>query len=252
MAGIALIDPDPKLAAALSAELRPSGHALDHHRDGAPALAAFAVRVPDLAVLALRGAGMNGLELLRRLRKLGAVPVIMTSPRRDETDEIVALKLGADDFLAQPSAAVLAVRIEALLRRCGARPTAASADPDFYGWIAYAPDGSCTVDGVPVDLTRFERAMVAAFTARPGAVLTRDRLSDVLYGENAGVDPRNVDSHIKRLRAKFEGACGASDTIETIYRAGYRLRARRAGNPPKTSLPDKDSQPSLLTPSGPS
>lgn len=253
MATIALIEKGSDSIAALAAALQQVGHQVMLHADGASALAAFRTAAPDLILVALRAPGVNGHEILRHARRIAPVPVVLISPRCDEIDEMVALKLGADDFLGGPlSLAVVVARVEAILRRVQrprqADKAASAADgPQSYGGMTYdANSRSCRLDGHPVDLTALEAVMLGALFFKPGAVLSRSQLIDRLYGLDADIDPRIVDSYVKRLRIKFRVASPNFDPIETIYRAGYRLRAPRGNaapsNPPKSMGIRKDSE----------
>jgi two-component system response regulator ChvI len=231
--------------------VREHGHLVVQHADGAAALTAFRAAPPDLVLAALKAPGVNGHEILRHVRRISPIPVVLFSPRRDEIDEMIALKLGADDFLSgSPSPAMIAARVNVILRR--ALPprlaTPAAGEPGAplrYGGLAFGVgQRSCALDGQAVDLTPLEIVMLKALLSKPGAVLSRERLTDLLYGPHADMDPRIVDSHVKRLRTKFRAVSPRFDPIETIYRAGYRLRFPIDGAAPRNP-PNSEARPRI-------
>lgn len=267
MATIALIEPDPDSAVAIAEALRKDGHLVILHPDGPTALAAFPAAPPDLILAPLRRLGVNGLELLRLARKIAPSAVVLLSPIRDEVDEMIAFKLGADDFLGPtPSPVLVAARVEAVLRRsprvAPRRPSPKTTDGSMnglrYGGLTFeVGQRFCDLDGQLVALTSLESVVLGALMSKPGAVLSRSRLADLLYGLHADMDFRIVDSHIKRLRTKFRTVSPQFDPIETIYRGGYRLRAPsggtpEAGNPPNSQALPQGFVANSLTPSDPS
>lgn len=267
MATIAVIEPDADSAGAIAAALRADGHHVVLYPDGQAALAAFRAAPPDLVLSPLRRPGVNGLEVLRLARKVVPCAVVLVSPVRDEVDEMIALKLGADDFLGpMPAPAVVAARVEVVLRRSSRvatppRPLTVKEGSENqlrYGGLTFEHgQRSCDLDGHPVPLTSLESVVLGALMSKPGAVLSRGRLTDLLYGLHADMEFRIVDSHIKRLRTKFRAISPHFDPIETIYRGGYRLRAPagdagEGGNPPNSQAVFKDSHANSLTPSDPS
>jgi two-component system response regulator ChvI len=184
----------------------------------------------DLVILDIKMPRMDGMEMLSRLRKQSNVPVIFLTSKDDEVDEILGLRMGADDYIKKPfSQRLLLERIRALLRRREAAKqdgeSAEAEPPTVRGDLVL--DGSrhqCTWRGNEVDLTVTEFLIVKSLALRPGHVKTRDQLMDAAYGEHVYVDDRTIDSHIKRLRKKFRSIDPEFGQIETLYGIGYRYR----------------------------
>ena len=173
---------------------------------------------------------MNGLELLKRLRAMGDVPVIMLTSKDEEADEALGLELGADDYITKPfSPALLVARIRAILRRAAPVATQAEAEPEsevVRGDLMLDADRHRVVwRGGEVKLTVTEFLILEALAQRPGVVKTRNQLLDAAYGDDGFVDDRTIDSHIKRIRRKFRQTDGDFDGIKTLYGAGYRFAA---------------------------
>jgi two-component system response regulator ChvI len=170
------------------------------------------------------------MELLQKLRTRTAMPVIFLTSKDDELDELMGLRLGADDYITKPfSQRLLLERIRALLRRNEAsRAEGSGAAP-----AAVITRGNLTLDetkhqclwkGLDIQLTVTEFLLVKSLAARPGMVKSRDQLIDAAYGENVYVDDRTIDSHVKRLRKKFRNEDEEFDQIETLYGIGYRYK----------------------------
>lgn len=227
---VALVDDDRNILASVSIALEAEGFEVRTYTDGAEALRGLTLRPPDLAVLDIKMPRMDGLELLQRLRQTTQLPVIFLTSKDDELDELMGLRMGADDYIKKPfSQRLLIERIRALLRREALRgETGAVADPAQV--VTRGPlllDGarhSCTWNGVPIDLTVTEFLLVKALAQRPGHVKNRDQLMDAAYGEHVYVDDRTIDSHIKRLRKKFKAIDADFTQIETLYGVGYRYK----------------------------
>ncbi|MCC7166106.1 MAG: response regulator transcription factor, partial [Rhodospirillales bacterium] len=181
----------------------------------------------DLVLLDIKMPRMDGMELLQKLRAKSAMPVIFLTSKDDESDELLGLGLGADDYITKPfSQRLLLARIKALLRRADPNPKP-GAEPDLIarGRLEMAPSRhTCTWDGKAVNLTVTEFLLLKALAARPGHVKSRDNLIDAAYGETIYVDDRTIDSHIKRLRRKFREVDTEFNMIETLYGVGYRYR----------------------------
>ncbi|MDQ2801163.1 MAG: response regulator transcription factor, partial [Pseudomonadota bacterium] len=194
------------------------------------ALHALLSRPVDLAVLDIKMPRMDGMELLQRLRARSGLPVIFLTSKDEEVDQLMGLRLGADDYITKPfSQRLLLERIRALLRRNEVgRAEGSGAAP---GGIMVRGEltldetkHQCTWKGRQVQLTVTEFLLVKALAARPGMVKSRDQLIDAAYGENTYVDDRTIDSHVKRLRKKFRAVDDDFDGIETLYGIGYRYR----------------------------
>ncbi len=226
---IALVDDDRNILTSVSMALEAEGFKVKTYTDGAEALRGLASQPADLAVLDIKMPRMDGMELLQRLRKNSAIPVIFLTSKDDEVDELVGLRMGADDYIKKPfSQKLLIERIRALIRRIevtndtGEAPTGASLT---RGELVLDPSRHiCAWRGQKVDLTVTEFLILKSLAMRPGHVKNRDQLIDAAYGEHIYVDDRTIDSHIKRLRKKFREVDNEFGHIETLYGVGYRYR----------------------------
>jgi len=226
---VALVDDDRNILASVSIALEAEGFDVRTYTDGAEALRGLSQRPPDLAVLDIKMPRMDGMELLQRLRQTSQMPVIFLTSKDDELDELMGLRMGADDYIKKPfSQRLLIERIRALLRREALRGESPEVDPGQI--ITRGPlllDGArhaCSWKGQPIDLTVTEFLLVRALAQRPGHVKNRDQLMDAAYGEHVYVDDRTIDSHIKRLRKKFKAVDPDFSQIETLYGVGYRYK----------------------------
>ena len=224
---IALVDDDQNILASLSAALEDEGYSVDTYMDGVEALDGIARRPVDLAILDIKMPRMDGMELLGNLRKKNNLPVIFLTSKDDEIDEVMGLRMGADDYIKKPfSQRLLLERIRAVLRRH--EPGKIEQDKkDVLRWGDLILDSSrhlCTWKDKEVNLTVTEFLLVEALARRPGHVKNRDQLIDAAYGEHIYVDDRTIDSHIKRLRRKFKNEDEEFAEIETLYGVGYRYR----------------------------
>ncbi|MCE2491343.1 MAG: response regulator transcription factor [Alphaproteobacteria bacterium] len=228
-ATIALVDDDRNILTSVSMALEAEGFRVRTFYDGAEALTALTHRPADLVVLDIKMPRLDGMELLNRLRRTSDVPAIFLTSKDDEVDEMLGLKMGADDYIRKPfSQRLLIERIRAVLRRTdsGRRESSNGDDkPIVRGHLVLDPSRhSCTWRGNEVRLTVTEFLILKALAARPGHVKSRDQLMDAAYDDNIYVDDRTIDSHIKRLRRKFREADGDFASIETLYGVGYRYR----------------------------
>ncbi len=225
---IALVDDDRNILTSVAMALEAEGYHVRTFSDGEAALHGLSARPVDLAILDIKMPRMDGMELLSRLRRHGAVPVIFLTSKDEEVDEILGLRMGADDYIRKPfSQRLLLERIRALLRRHQVIDTASEdAEPPLVQGTLVMDSSRhlCTWDGDAVDLTVTEFLIVKSLAARPGHVKSRDQLMTAAYGENIYVDDRTIDSHIKRLRKKFKAVDSDFDQIETLYGIGYRYR----------------------------
>jgi len=208
--------------------LESEGYRVLTYTDGASALDGFQTGLPDLAILDIKMPRMDGMELLSRLRKQSQMPVIFLTSKDDEVDELMGLRMGADDYIKKPfSQRLLIERIRTLLRREVSRgDTEKNAEASLTrGELILDPNRHlCTWKSGPVELTVTEFLLLKALAQRPGHVKSRDQLMDAAYGENIYVDDRTIDSHIKRLRKKFKAIDTEFNQIETLYGVGYRYR----------------------------
>src|SRR4051812_47076911 len=231
MANIALVDDDKNILASVSMLLEQEGYHVRTFSDPAAALTALTTAPPDLAILDIKMPRMDGLELLRRLRQNGDLPVIFLTSKDEEIDELMGLNAGADDYIRKPfSQRLLLERVRAVLRRAegkGAPPAPGEVKKEALtrGKLALDPQRhECTWDGKPVRLTVTEFLILQALAQRPGFVKSRDSLMDAAYDDQVYVDDRTIDSHIKRLRKKFKAVADDFDAIETLYGVGYRYK----------------------------
>ncbi len=229
MPTLLVVEDEPDMLSLLDSNLRGAGFEVLLARSGEEALAHLLARVPDLVLLDLMLPDVPGTEIHRRVKadpRTRGVPVVMVTARKDEADRIAGLELGADDYVTKPfSVRELVLRIRAVLRRAASRARVDGAAPDAVGPIRVDVDGHrCFVDGAEIELTRMEFDLLGALMARPGRVLSRQRLLEDVWGAAAAdvADVRTVDTHVKRLREKLGGARGL---LETVRGVGYRLAA---------------------------
>ena len=227
---IALIDDDRNIITSVSMALEAEGFAVKTYNDGEEGLQGVTTTPPDLIVLDIKMPRMDGMEVLSKLREESAVPVIFLTSKDDEVDEVIGLRMGADDYITKPfSQRLLIERIRALLRRQELQEkvhSKNSADEKVVRGDMVLDDARhlCTWKNRPVNLTVTEYLLLKALASRPGHVKNRDQLIDQAYGENIYVDDRTIDSHIKRIRKKFKALDDEFDRIETLYGIGYRYK----------------------------
>jgi two-component system, OmpR family, response regulator ChvI len=226
---IALVDDDRNILTSVSMALEAEGFRVRTYVDGDQALKGIAQQPVDVAVLDIKMPRMDGMELLQKLRQVSKVPVIFLTSKDDEVDEVLGLRMGADDYITKPfSQRLLIERIRALLRRRelgeGGSTSEISDTIQRGDLVLDSQRHLCTWKGNAVTLTVTEFLILKALALRPGYVKSRDQLMDAAYGENVYVDDRTIDSHIKRLRRKFKAADSAFGGIETLYGVGYRYR----------------------------
>ena len=224
-ARILVVDDDGEIRRLLAGFLGRNGFAVVTARDAADMEAALAAEPPDLVVLDLVLPGISGLELCRRIRSRSDLPVIMLTARGDDTDRIVGLEVGADDYLAKPfNPRELLARIRAVLRRVGARDAAATAGRSrlgFAGWILDPRRRELLdPDGVVVELTAGEYDLLLALVARPHRVLSREFLLEQ-SGRLSDPFDRSIDVQVSRLRRKLERGAGEHSLIKTVRGSGY-------------------------------
>lgn len=229
MSRIALVDDDRNILTSVSMTLEAEGYEVETYNDGQAAFDAFSKKLPDMAVLDIKMPRMDGMELLQKLRQKTSMPVIFLTSKDDEIDEVLGLRMGADDYVKKPfSQRLLVERIRALLRRQDAISTGEVATTEE---TKVMERGSLTMDplrhavlwkGQDVSLTVTEFLLLQALAQRPGFVKSRDQLMDIAYDDQVYVDDRTIDSHIKRLRKKMRSVDSDFSAIETLYGIGYR------------------------------
>ncbi len=230
MSRIALVDDDRNILTSVSMTLEAEGFEVETYNDGQAALDAFNKKLPDMAVFDIKMPRMDGMDLLQRVRQKTSMPVIFLTSKDDEIDEVLGLRMGADDYVKKPfSQRLLVERIRALLRR----QEVISGDVEGVevdqaqvmtrGELRMDPlRHSVTWKGRDVSLTVTEFLLLQALAQRPGFVKSRDQLMDVAYDDQVYVDDRTIDSHIKRLRKKMRMVDDEFGAIETLYGIGYR------------------------------
>ena len=222
MARVVIIEDEETIASAVAARLRSEGLTVDVAADGPSGVNLVEQVKPDLVVLDLMLPGFDGLEVCRRIQKDRPVPVLMLTARDSETDLLVGLAVGADDYLTKPfSPRELVARVHAILRRVGRAGEAVASSPAErtlrLGRVALEPaTRRATLDGEPVHLTPTEFDILALLGDKPGVVFTREQLLAEIWGYRDGFGARTVDSHVQALRRKL-----GAGVIRTVHGVGY-------------------------------
>jgi len=227
-ASIAVVDDEANIRETVAFGLRREGYEVLVYADGAEAWEAFHQQLPDLVILDILMPRMDGLELCRKVRAVNdAVPIIFLTSRDDELDRIIGLEIGADDYLCKPfSVRELVARVRVLFRRAARR----AAPPNEEQIVR---TGSLELDpqrfvvrwkGTSIELTVTEFLMLQALVRHPGHVKTRQQLTRDGYPHDNYVSERTIDSHVKRIRKKFEAIDPEFDRIDTVYGMGYRYQ----------------------------
>ena len=218
---ILLVDDDAELASLLGEFLRREGFTMEAAHEGHRGLDRALQPGVDLVVLDVMLPGIDGFEILRRLRETSKVPVLMLTARAEDVDRIVGLELGADDYLAKPfNPRELAARIRAILRRYEPRSTAPAARIETNGISLDPAAREVFAYGKRVELTTFEFDILEMLMRSAGRVLSRDALMENFYNRKATSFDRSIDMHISHLRKKLEGG---DDLIKTIRGVGYQF-----------------------------
>lgn len=232
MTKILLVEDAHDLARVIIRELEASNYHVLHASDGLTALQLHTKEQPALVILDWMLPRLDGLEVLRRLRQVAPTPVLMLTARSEETDRVVGLELGADDYLTKPfSIRELIARVRALLRRAELVQQILAADhnaaggPLVHGQLRLDPQSHlAALESTPLDLTPTEFALLHLLMRSPGRAFSRAYLLDTVWGETYVGGDRSVDNAILRLRKKL-GPLG--EDIETVWGVGYRLRPER-------------------------
>ena len=219
---VLVVDDELKITRLLRDYLQQAGFSVLTAADGPSALAVARRERPDMIVLDLGLPGLDGLDVTRALRTSSDVPIIMLTARADESDRIVGLELGADDYLVKPfSPKELVARVRAVLRRVDASVET----PDVVRAPGVSIDTArraVTVDDAAVDLTPTEYDLLLHFARSPGRVFTRSQLLDAIHGVAVESYERAIDAHIKNLRRKLESDPAHPKYLLTVYGVGYK------------------------------
>lgn len=211
-----IVEDEPELAGLVADYARASGYLPTVFGNGAEALAAIRIGVPDMLVLDLMLPGMDGLALCRAVRSFSQVPIVMVTARVEEIDRLLGLETGADDYLCKPfSPRELMARIKAILRRV---------QPGAPASVCIVDEAAqrITIGGHAIELTPTEFSMLAGMARRRGQVFSRAQLLDLARQGNLEVTDRSVDSHVKNVRRKIAAVLPGLDAISSVYGLGYR------------------------------
>ena len=225
---IALVDDDRNILTSISMALENEGFKVQTYIDAENALVGISRNPPDLAVIDIKMPRMDGEELLKRLRKKTSIPILFLTSKDEEVDELLGLKLGADDFIKKSggfSIKVLIERIRVQLRKKKSDVLDDSKNLIKHGKLILDPSQlECEWDGksLPEKLTTTEFLIVKELAKRPGIIKERAQLMDIAYKDNNDIEDRTIDSHVKRIRKKFKKVDQNFSAIETRYGSGYR------------------------------
>lgn len=227
MTHICLIDDDQNILASLSLALKSEGYIINTFSDGLSGLNSLKEDDYDIAILDIKMPRLDGLEVLQKLRQTSNLPVIFLTSKDEEVDQLLGLKMGADDYITKPfSQKLLIERVKAILRR--SKDALTSNDKETNNIIKRGKLSlnmsryECFWDDVAIKLTVTEFLLLESLASRPGYVKSRDQLMSAAYDDDIYVDDRTIDSHIKRLRRKFKNLDKNFESIETLYGVGYR------------------------------
>jgi len=225
---ICLIDDDQNILASLSLALKSEKFDVETYSDGISGLEALEKGNFDIAILDIKMPRLDGLEVLQKLRNSSDIPVIFLTSKDDEIDQLLGLKMGADDYITKPfSQKLLIERVKVILKR-----TAFSKNENLDQNDSLIERGDlllnmdrheCHWRNERIKLTVTEFLLLETLVNRPGYVKNRDQLMSAAYSDDLYVDDRTIDSHIKRIRRKFKAIDNDFDSIETLYGVGYRF-----------------------------
>lgn len=227
---IALVDDDRNILTSVALALEAEGFEVKTYHDGEEGLKGITLNPPDLVILDVKMPRMDGMELLSKLREFSTLPAIFLTSKDDEVDQVLGLRLGADDYITKPfSQRLLIERIRTILRRQQMMnpPTATPDSANKVRRGSLELDDSrhlCSWKGEPLNLTVTEYLLVKTLAQNPGHVKNRDQLISQAYGDSIYIDDRTIDTHIKRIRKKFRDIDGNFDAIETLYGVGYKYK----------------------------
>ena len=228
MVKICLIDDDQNILASLSLALKSEKFDVETYSDGIAGLEALKNNNFDIAILDIKMPRLDGLEVLQKLRNISDIPVIFLTSKDDEIDQLLGLKMGADDYITKPfSQKLLIERVKVILKRTAFPSEENQVNNDTLierGNLLLNMDRhECHWKGDRIKLTVTEFLLLESLVNRPGYVKNRDQLMSAAYSDDLYVDDRTIDSHIKRIRRKFKVIDKNFDSIETLYGVGYRF-----------------------------
>ena len=224
MKTILVVDDEPQITQLARAYLEQAGFGVLTAKDGTLALTTFRAERPDLIVLDLGLPGMDGLDVTRAVRKDSNTPIVMLTARGEESDKLVGLELGADDYLVKPfSPKELVARVRAVLRRTETNTAATAEIIRAADLILDRQRMRATVGDLPVELTVTEFQLLATLAAAPGRIFTRAQLLDAVRGVAVESYERAIDAHIKNIRRKIEPNPRQPKYILTVYGVGYKF-----------------------------
>ena len=224
---IALVDDDRNILTSIGMALENEGFKVQTYIDAENALVGISRNPPDLAVIDIKMPGMDGEELLKRLRKKTTIPIIFLTSKDEEVDELLGLKLGADDFIKKSGGFSIKILIERIRVQLRNKNISLEENKNLisHGKLKLDPSQlECEWDGKPLPdkLTTTEFLIVKELAKRPGVIKERSQLMDIAYKENTDIEDRTIDSHVKRIRKKFKKIDSNFSAIETRYGSGYR------------------------------
>ena len=224
---IALIDDDRNILTSISIALEKEGFKVQTYLDGESALIGLMRSPPDLAIIDIKMPKMDGEELLKKLRKRTSMPVIFLTSKDDEVDELLGLKLGADDFVKKSGGFSIKILIERIRVQLRKKDNNIEETKNIisHGKLKLDPSQlECEWNGkqLPDKLTTTEFLIVKELAKRPGIIKERSQLMDIAYREDTDIEDRTIDSHVKRIRKKFKKVDNNFSAIETRYGSGYR------------------------------
>ena len=228
MVNICLLDDDQNILASLSLALKAEKFEVESYSDGIAGLEALKDNNFDIAILDIKMPRLDGLEVLQKLRNSSDIPVIFLTSKDDEIDQLLGLKMGADDYITKPfSQKLLIERVKVILKRTSSSSKENQVNSDSLierGNLLLNMDRhECHWKEERIRLTVTEFLLLESLVNRPGYVKNRDQLMSAAYSDDLYVDDRTIDSHIKRIRRKFKAIDKDFNSIETLYGVGYRF-----------------------------
>ena len=228
MATVLIVEDDPDTLSMLTVLVEGEGHSALTATEGRAALELLRVERPDLMILDLMLPGMDGLEVCRRARAFTYLPILMLTAKGSGVDRVIGLEIGADDYLAKPAEPIeIRARVRALLRRSlyWQSDTAREREVLERGTLRLDPERfELVVDGSPAEVTRIEFDLLYCLALHPGIVYARERLVELVWGEDELISLRAVDVHISRLRKKVERDPANPEVVATVHGVGYKFQ----------------------------